>query len=851
MCKRALTVLLVLFICNAYSQTYPIINSERPRIYLDVERIDWIRDNINVNGAFKNTYLDFKYRYAHYWINDPELYLEGSDSSLWNWNWNSQYAKDEAIFTTFIFKIEQNQLAEDRMIYLTQKVIDALHQADYNAMDYYEKEAFIRKFSDVGSLILDWCYDTIPVQMRQQLVHALFNMNTELMNSFILTNEGDSYVTGHNVYNCVFANQNALVLYNADGLTTAQNNTIQQWYELIYDKWINGFLPVYDHYRGEDGGWNWGGAYSIWALIDQYQFFDNMLIGTGKNFYAELPWLLNSINQYWYFIRPDKRTIHWGDGQTHIVGDRVIYRHAAVYNDPRSVWLAQEYALPENNDYTVTLFQQLLFKDFTLPTISKPILPLNWFSPETGLSVSRSSWEKDAVMTTFSNNPNKSYGHQHRDNNSFTVFKNTPLLLDAGYYDAYGSSHYVNYYQRTVAHNGICVFDSEESFYNYGQPVSNDGGQIGSQLLLNYDDIFLPKYQRGNWIKYATGVNYQYNVADAQQSYNTDKLDFFRRKFLFVKPNKIIVLDNIHLNNTVTEQREAKWIAHFVNRPQINGNLTATEVLNHIETFDGKDYISINGTGSVAIRTLLPEATNTTLIGGTEYEYWVNGVNYPLNGDVDTLSAPGNWRIEVQPNNVSDSITYLHTIAIGDDNTIAESGGLAHKNDFSVGSDWDDTLYYFAANTTTEINHHIFYNVPGGRNVSIFATDLVLGNYDIVVDGMPINNSETDAFGILQSQITLNHGNHTVEIVSTLLNINESVKNSLFKIVQNPTNFKLNLLLADGFVLGEVKVYSTEGRLLISKYGLSSIDVSFLPQGMYFVTVQIEDKIYTKKFIKN
>lgn len=111
-------------------------------------------------------------------------------------------------------------------------------------------------------------------------------------------------------------------------------------------------------------------------------------------------------------------------------------------------------------------------------------------------------------------------------------------MIDAGTYDTYAGSHYLNYYQRTIAHNSICVFDSTEVYTNFGQPASNDGGQIESYALQNYNDIFLPQNQRGAWIKYAAGADYQYIISDAQLSYDTTKLDFSEEGFYFLNHQK-------------------------------------------------------------------------------------------------------------------------------------------------------------------------------------------------------------------------------------------------------------------------------------------------------------------------
>jgi hypothetical protein len=850
---RLAIVLILLFsgLLQAQAQPYPVIHSYRPRIYVDSTRFNWLRTNILVPGDCQTSYNEFNYRYINWWINDPQLYLTGSDSTLWTWNWNSQYAKDEAVFAIFMYKLNQDPLALKRCRFIARKVIDTLNTVNYSSMAFFDEEGFIRKFCDVSSLLIDWVYTDLPNAQLQQLVRAHYAMNREFMNTFILSASGTYYVASHNTWNCVFANQNALALYNAPGLTTLQNDTVNQWYDTVYNKWVNHFLPIYGYYRNDDGGWNWGGAYTMWSLVDQYQFFDNMLIGTGKDFYTELPWVKNSINQYWYMMQPNDWCIHLGDGQTFLGGDRAIYRHAALYGDPRSTWLAQRYSTPQYYFSTPFLFSKVLYKDFTIGPVTKPNLPTDWLSDKNGLSVSRSSWDTSATMVTFFNSPSKRSAHEHRDNNSFTVFKNKPLLLDAGYYDTYGGSHYYNYYSRTIAHNTVCVFDTAEDFFNWTAPASNDGGQIESFTLRDYPDIFLPQNQRGQWIKYAAGNGYQYNVADAQLSYDTAKLDFFRRRMLFVKPGRVIVLDHLHLLHTGTRQRDAKWIAHFDKQPAISGSMTGAAVPGNIMTYNGKDYTAVNGKGSVAVRTLLPANSSTTLIGGNGYQYWVDGVNYPpLTVPDSTKFTPGKWRIEVTPTTVTDSLVYLHTISTGDSINVAVAGGIAYNNVFSIGTDWTDTLFFFAADADTGKVYHRFDNVPGGRTVGIFAADLQAGSYLLKVDGATVATVATDTGGILQTSTPLAPGTHTVELVKpTTVVRDQTNSDESITVFPNPTRSELNIVTSTHAPVA-IRIFGPGGNTLLHADRATAIDVSALPFGIYYVQVLQNGKVYTATFIK-
>jgi len=832
------------------SAQYPIVNENRPRIWVGAERFTELQGLIAEAGEAQDTYEEVLYAYNNWWITDPELYMVGSDSTLWTWNWSSPYAANQSLMTIFFFRMTDDALALKRCRFIAQHIIGLIDTTNFDNMAWDEKELILRQLSD-NDMLLDQCYDYFPQELRDDLTLSLYKMNQVFMNDFILTESGNSYVSSHNTWNNIFCNQNALTLYNAQGLTNLQKETVNMWYETIYDKHINGFIPVWTYYRDDDGGWNWGAAYAMWSLMDQFQLFENMRLGTDKNFFEDLDWIENSINQYVYFMQPNNKCIHLGDGQTYLIADRTIYLHARLYNDPRSLWMAQYYSADEFMMWTIPRFNKLLYKDFTMPTVSQPDLPLDWWTDKVGLSVSRSSWDSTATMVTFFNSPSKKAAHEHRDNNSFAIFKDKPLLLDAGYYDSFGTSHYRNYYSRTIAHNSICIYASTDTYTYFGDTVSNDGGQKESIHLRNYDDIFLPENQRGEWIKYASGSNYEYNIADAQLSYDTAKINFFRRRLLYVKPNKVIVLDHVHLKNTLFQQRDISWIAHFADKPVINGSIINTEVPNHIETYNGDSYTTVNGNGSMAIKTLLPENSKVTLIGGEGYEYWVDGLNYPPDPipDPDFLTA-GNWRIEVRPETISDTIIYLHTIDISDSLNPAQAGGIALQNTYSVGADWNDTLYFFSAKADTGQSYHVFNNIEGYRTIGIFAADLQVDLYDIIIDNEVLSTVNTDENGILQWSGSLIPGSHTIEINLNTVDINKLSKENPLIVYPNPANKVLMFDLPLSTLPFETKIFDMEGKLVLKNANKRKLDISELSFGQYYIQVNQAGKCYSTIFIK-
>lgn len=847
--KILLASLLITILISAFAQ-YPTVNTGRPRIWVDESRFTNLQALITVPGDAQDTYNEVLYAYENYWITDPQLYMVGSDSTLWTWDWSSPYAANQSLLTVFFFKMTNDPLALKRCRFIARHIIDHIETYDFPSMDWYVKEDILRKLSNNDQL-LDQCYDYFPVGLRDSLTQSLYAVNREFMNTYILSSSGESYVSSHNTWNNIYCNQNALTLYDAEGLTVEQKDTVRQWYEAVYDKLDSGFIPCWTYYRDDDGGWNWGAAYAMYSLVDQFQLFENMRIGTDKNFYTELPWVQNSINQYIYFMRPDNKCIHLGDGQMALYGDRVIYMHSRHFDDPRSQWLAQYWSGDQFMTHTNPRFNKLLFKNFSMPEATQPDYPLDWWADKVGISISRSSWDSTSTMISYFNSPSKRAAHEHRDNNSFAIFKHTPLLIDAGYYDSYASTHYLNYYQRTIAHNSICVYDSTDNYTNFGQDASNDGGQIESFHLRNYDDILLPENQRGEWIQYASSDTYTYNISDAQLSYDNTKLDFFRRRLLYIKHDKVIVLDHVHLLDTDTQQRDIKWIGHFANEPVITGDVINTEVADHIETYDGNAYTSTNGEGNIAIKTIHPTNSTTTLIGGTGYEYWVDGTNYPPSLTPDTdFYCPGSWRIEVRPTEITDTVVYLHTIDIGDSENVSVAGGISLESEFSVGVDWNDTIYFFSKDGQLDKDYHIFENVSGNRSIGIFALDLAQSVYEIKIDGQPVETLPTDDNGILQSTISLLAGLHTLEIaLSTNISIEGNTSNSL-TVFPIPASKELNIVPPSSSYDFELSIFNAKGELVMTEFNKTHLNIEGLSPGQYTIRLKQKSEYYSAKFIK-
>ncbi len=862
----------------SYSQ-YPQINLFRPRIVLSGDRFNWLHAHYT-SGTCAGVYNQFRYNYEHYWITTPVTYLAGNDSTQWNYVFN--YGPDcdrqdmvwTALFTALLWKITNEDVMLKRIRFITSKYAAAINTMPFDSMAYYDRENADRDYGQIGSEILDWCYNDLSQQNRISLANALYKVNKDFVNYFITTGAGNSYVSSHNALNSILTLQNTFALYQAEGTSQGQQDTIANWYQILYSKWMNNFLPVYGYYRGNNGGWNWGAAYSFWSTTDNYTLFDNFLIAVNKNLYQDLPWINNTINMYWYMLRPNYSVIHLGDGETPVTGFQVPFRHAAIYNDTRSKWLTQLYTTPQFITWTYPLYEELAWRDFEQTPLTMPDMPLDWLSDKVGLATSRTSWEPNSYQIWFFNSLSKRASHEHRDNNTFEIFSQKPQIVDAGYYDSYGSSHFMNYYTRTIAHNVVCVFDSTEQFYYSGTPVSNDGGQIESLPLMNYSDIFASSFQRGKWLNYYASNSYFYCVSDASLSYNPNKLTKYQRRLLYIKPNKVIVIDNIKLNSNVPTNKLIKWVAHFSNQPVPSGNLIQTVVPGHIEVYKGGDYIQAYGNGNVAIRTLLPDSSKVTRIGGAGYEFWVNGINYPPSPAPDSITnmaTPGRWRIEVSPFNYPDSIVMVHTISIGDNVTPCIAGGIIHKTSTTMSVEWGNNIALFSMVGDTACIYQRAENISGNRTISLWSSDLKRNrNFRLKLDNITNQLLLSDSNGIIQTQVSIPSGaNHLLELttdtISGIRRISNNVpdKYSLSQNFPNPFNpstkikFDITSELRSQNPEVVMKVFDITGReiqfLVNGKLNPGTYEVIFdgsnLPSGVYFYRLQAGNFTKTRNMI--
>jgi hypothetical protein len=342
-----------------------------------------------------------------------------------------------------------------------------------------------------------------------------------------------------------------------------------------------------------------------------------------------------------------------GDSESHTLGSAtvrlVMYSLANKYRDGKAQWLADQIA-------TVGLgyinrpdrWLLIIYKDPSV-TAQAPtgLLPSSWCFRDMGTTYMRSGWDLSEASTdvyAVFRCEKLAAGHTNAHQNHFLIARGNDLLaIDSGVYDGGISSHHLNYFERTIAHNTITVMNPSETTFS---PYANDGGQImpsSHELPTHYGDASQPLYQRGEITAYEDSDTFAYTKGDATAAYAPGKVDLFTREFVYVKPDIFVILDRVKATSPTYKKR---WLLHTVNEPVVNGDtFTVTQ-----------------GGSRMFVKSLLPGFRDVVKVGGPGHQFDVNGTNYPpAEAWTEDMGA---WRLEVSPSLPSAEDLFLTVIYV-------------------------------------------------------------------------------------------------------------------------------------------------------------------------------------------
>jgi len=293
------------------------------------------------------------------------------------------------------------------------------------------------------------------------------------------------------------------------------------------------------------------------------------------------------------------------------------------------------------------------------------------------LAYIRSDWSPTATFISYRAGHTFTH-HGHYDAGHFSLFKGAPLAINSSTYGDYMGSNRLNYSIRTVAKNSLLILRPNEKVQpnRFFQNNVADGGQriiLPTRSAVQNVGDWLKNLDRGNY--FAGGKINHYNVIDGEyvyiasdltSAYNTPmrdeggrggKVRKVERNLLYLaNEDRLVVHDRIESANPSYTK---KWLLHTVNQPQVTqSRVLKGQATNGISETSDAVVIVRNDPGQLRIDRIYPEDAKIRLVGGPDYQYYVesDGDDTVLNGENfsgGTSTHPwfdiGMWRIEIQP----------------------------------------------------------------------------------------------------------------------------------------------------------------------------------------------------------
>ena len=501
------------------------------------------------------------------------------------------------------------------------------------------------------AIVYDLCYDSWTGEQREKY--------HEYMNKTIEANVQSETHVFHNAW---YGYKNwgiGLACY----ATYYENPRAQEFLHVLEEDWHNRAAPALE-LAGAGGGWAEG--YYINYFLYEWLFFCEVARHCqGMDYYADAPQFFQhraiasmfeaypGIGEY-----GSRRPIPMGDGGGRLFGgdrDKVLSARRILVNrfrdDPEHQAVHAFNETTSRSSVGTYAYKDFLWRD---PTVKKGDLSgfrLSHISPGPGYVYARSSWDEDATYFFFKCG-DRFTAHQHLDVGHFLIYKYEELAGDGGHYDEFGTTHDVNYHLRTIAHSTVLVHDPAETWpgIRAGTVTGNDGGQHHNWphhngAVADPAQWFRERnlYDIADTLAFEDTGAYIYVAGDCTRAYSPQKLSYFTRQIVFLRPGTFVIFDRVR---TTKPEFRKTWLLQTMKPP------LATK--NHL--------VVTNGKGRLFVQTLLPEAPQVHLVTGPDL-YTYGGHSYPPSKN--TGPAP-ECRIEVSPGEPQAMEYFLHVLTATD-----------------------------------------------------------------------------------------------------------------------------------------------------------------------------------------
>ncbi|MBT5532112.1 DUF4962 domain-containing protein [Candidatus Poribacteria bacterium] len=310
------------------------------------------------------------------------------------------------------------------------------------------------------------------------------------------------------------------------------------------DDWLwfamNVFYNAYPVWSDDDGGWHEGLGY--WrSYVGRFLWWADIMRSAMDVDAYKKPFFSQAGFYPMYLQAPGATRGGFGDLTAHLKSDGnvdLMRIFAAQAQNPYWQWYVDAHGKEFVGDDYTDFIRGALPAVAAKPPDDLPDSRVFW---GTGLAMLHSDVTnaKNDVFIEFKSSPFGSHSHGYDAQNSFVLSAyGEPVFIRTGRRDSYGSDHHKNWQWQTKSVNSVLV--------------NNEGQGPRSQSA------------QGRILGFYTSKEFDYVAGEAGDAYG-GKLDRFTRRILFLKPDVVIILDDLEAPEPSTFQ----WLLHSPNEMQL------------------------------------------------------------------------------------------------------------------------------------------------------------------------------------------------------------------------------------------------------------------------------------------
>ena len=306
------------------------------------------------------------------------------------------------------------------------------------------------------------------------------------------------------------------------------------------------------------------------TLLAAQSAYETDLVGNIKKYQNN--WLERHYENLIFSTLPDMRYIPWGDLQGGPNGgvtmemagvmDAVAWALKSPHGAHFSKWLAKKRGLARFHAET-PIFYMLYTRHLETEPAEPPLSYLAG-NKQGGHFIARSGWDDGATVVSFGCKDH--YGdHNHYDQGGFMIYRNGLLAVDPPVYRKVAGPQ-----QPTEVHNTLLIG---------GRNQRNCRGQWFTTLEIFKQNLTKGQHlETGDILFYREAGDWAAVAGQFAQAYTPDAVKSCVRQLLFLRPDKVVIVDHLVAPGKDGELPEVQWLLQLPQKPRIkeNGSLTAS-----------------------------------------------------------------------------------------------------------------------------------------------------------------------------------------------------------------------------------------------------------------------------------